>query len=210
MKKTFIAALAFLALASCGNKNENTENTEVTEPVATETEAPAAKSDELVAPKGDYVFVDVAYVIGESQIMKTEGKALDEKGKKLEKKLADGEKNIQAEAKQLEEKYQKGLITTRDAQAKQEELQKRMVALQKLAEKDMPAFQEEMMVLNNRINDLLLRAVQSINADKKYKMVVNSASLLDYDKSLDITSLVLTKVNELYKAEKKETPAKKK
>ena len=200
MKKTFIAALAFLALVSCGNKNENTE---VTDPATPETEAPEAKTDELVAPKGDYVFVDVAYIIGESEIMKVEGKKLEEKGKKLEQKFAKGEKNIQAEAKQLEEKYQKGLITTRDAQAKQEELQKRMVALQKQAEKEMPEFQEEMMVLNNRVNDLLLRAVQDINSDKKYKMVINSASLLDYDKSLDITSLVLAKVNELYKAEKK-------
>ncbi len=209
MKKTFIAALAFLALVSCGNKNENTEATDPTTP-ETETPAPEVNADELVAPKGDYVFVDVAHVIGESNIMKTEGKALEEKGKKLEKKFANSEKNIQTELQQLNEKYQKGLITTLDAQAKQEELQKRMISLQKQAEKEMPQFQEEMVVLNNRINDLLLRAVQDINSDKKYKMVVNSASLLDYDKSLDITSLVLAKVNEMYKAEKGDTTAKKK
>jgi outer membrane protein len=60
-----------------------------------------------------------------------------------------------------------------------------------------------MVVFNNRVNDLIMRAVQSINADKKYKMVINSTAVLDFDKSLDITSLILAKVNELYNDEKK-------
>ena len=47
-----------------------------------------------------------------------------------------------------------------------------------------------------------MRAIQEINADKKYKMIVQSSALLDADDSLNLTEQVLAKVNELYKAEK--------
>ena len=50
-----------------------------------------------------------------------------------------------------------------------------------------------------------MRAVQEVNADKKYKMVVNANSLLDADTTLNITPMVLEKVNELYAKEKNET-----
>ena len=62
---------------------------------------------------------------------------------------------------------------------------------------------EENYVFTNRTQDLVLRAIQSINAEKKYKMVVNSSALLDADPALDISDAVLAKVNELYAAEKK-------
>jgi outer membrane protein len=62
--------------------------------------------------------------------------------------------------------------------------------------------QEEELVLNNRIAELINNAVKEINADKRYKMIVNAGSLLDADESLNITEIVLAKVNELYAAEK--------
>ncbi|MBR5105999.1 MAG: OmpH family outer membrane protein, partial [Alistipes sp.] len=90
----------------------------------------------------------------------------------------------------------------RDAQTKEQELQKRAAALQQQAQKEVPALQEEEMVLNNRVNDLIQRAIKAINADKKYKLIVNSTALLDADESLNITEQVLAKVNELYASEK--------
>ena len=45
--------------------------------------------------------------------------------------------------------------------------------------------------------------MQDINADKKYKMIVNSTALIDADTTLNITPAVLAKVNELYAADKK-------
>jgi outer membrane protein len=49
-----------------------------------------------------------------------------------------------------------------------------------------------------------MRAIKEINADKKYKLVVNATALLDADESLDISADVLAKVNELYVTEKSE------
>ena len=54
------------------------------------------------------------------------------------------------------------------------------------------------------MQDLLIRAVQAVNAEKKYKMVLNASALLDADMALDISDAVLAKFNELYAAEKNE------
>lgn len=189
MKKSiFIALIAAAMMTSCKEAEQN--NTEANAPVATETVS-------------DLAFVNTDIVIAESEIFKTEGIALKEKTEKKQQQWAKKEQTLQNEAVQLQEKYQKGLITTRDAQAKQEELEKRAATLQNTLQKEAQTLEEENYVFTNRMNDLVMRAVQEINADKKYKMVVNSASLLDADMSLDITDAVLAKVNELYAAEKK-------
>ena len=47
------------------------------------------------------------------------------------------------------------------------------------------------------------KKAQELNADKKYKLILNATSLVDADSLLDITPLVLAKVNELYAADKK-------
>ena len=112
------------------------------------------------------------------------------------------EQNLQNEMQQLAEKYQKGLITTRSAQEKEQELQKRAASLQSAAQKEGKELEEENIVFQNRLNDLIMRAIQDINADKKYKMIMQATSLLDADESLNISEAVLAKVNELYAAEK--------
>ena len=190
MKKIFL--VAFIAAATMTSCKE-TQTEKVDEVATTATEV-----------VGDIAFVNTDMVLAESEIFKTEGIALKEKTEKAQQGWARKEQKIQSEAAQLQEKYQKGLITTRDAQAKQEELEKRAADLQTSVQKEAQTLEEENFVFTNRMQDLLLRAVQEINADKKYKMVVSSSALLDADMSLDITSAVLAKVNELYAAEKKE------
>lgn len=192
MKKYFFTLLvAALSFAACDNK---------TATPAAEGEAAATQT----VTGGDIAYVRVEYVIAESEIYKTEGIALQEKTQKAQNSWAQKEQNIQYEATQLQEKYQKGLITTADAQKQQESIEKKITNYQTNAQKEAETLDEENYVFTNRTQDLVLRAIQSINADKKYKMVVNSTALLDADPSLDISDAVLAKVNELYAAEKNE------
>ena len=188
MKKIFIVALAFLAFAGC---KENAKSVESAENNATE-----------VVAEGDLAFVNVEYVLAESNIFKTEGIALRDKTEKTQQKWMKKEQNLQNEMQQLAEKYQKGLITTRSAQEKEQELQKRAASLQSAAQKEGKELEEENIVFQNRLNDLMMRAIQEINADKKYKMIMQATALLDADESLNISEAVLAKVNELYAAEK--------
>ena len=195
MKKIFITALAFLAFVGCKENKVNSENNE-----QTTTE---------VSTSADLAFVNVDYVFAESNIFKTEGIALRDKTEKVQQKWAKKEQDLQNEINQLAEKYQKGLITTRSAQEKEQELQKLAASYQTAAQKEGKDLEEESIVFQNRMNDLLMRAIQEINANKQYKMIVQSTALLDADESLDLTEKVLAKVNELYAAEKPENKKKK-
>ena len=194
MKKFFFPVLAAaLVLTACGTKT-------------TETSAEAAATETATAQQvgtGDIAYVQVEAVLAQCDLFLTEGKALQEKTEKAQKSWAQREQNLQAEAAQLQEKYQKGLITTRDAQATQESIQKRVASYQANAQKEAQSLAEENYVFTNRAQDLLHRAVQEINADKRYKLIVNASALIDADTTLDITAAVLAKVNELYAADKK-------
>ena len=192
MKKTLFPVLAAaLVMTACGTKT--TEQTAQT--AQTETTARVGASD--------IAYVQVEAVLAQCDLFLTEGKALQEKTEKAQKSWAQREQNLQAEVAQLQEKFQKGLITSRDAQAQQESLQKRAASYQNNAQKEAPSLDEENYVFTNRAQDLLNRAVQQINADRKYKLIINASALIDADTTLNITPAVLQKVNELYAADKK-------
>ena len=197
MKKIFIGTLAVLVLASCALSVWTFVN-----------DLEAKKSDETTVAEvtpSDVAYVDVDQVVADSEIFKTEGKALQEKTEKTQQKLANRERNLNSEMQQLNDKYQKGLITTRDAETKMQELQKRAASWQNSAQKSMKELEEENFVFQNRLKDLVSRAIQNINAERKYKMVINkNMALLEADTTLDISKAVLVKMNELYKAELEE------
>ena len=188
-KMLFTALVAACAMTACGTKTTET------------AAAPEEGTREIGS--SDIAYVQVEAVLAQCDLFLNEGKALQEKTQKAQKSWAQKEQNLQSEAAQLQEKYQKGLITTNDAQAQQQSIEKRVAAYQSSAQKEAQALDEENYVFTNRAQDLLHRAVQDINADKKYKMIVNSTALIDADTTLNITPAVLAKVNELYAADQK-------
>ena len=188
MKKVLFAALALVFAASCN-----------TAPKTTTTDAAEAKTEVTSA---DIVFVRTDAVFAESEIFKTEGVALQAKNEKTQKTLAEKEQKLQNEMIKLQESYQKGLITTIEAQRKEQDIQKRVAAYQENAQKQLRALEEENVVFQNRMGDLMQRAIDELNADGAYKMIVNASTRLDASEDLDITATVLAKVNELYAADK--------
>ena len=188
-KMLFTALVAACAMTACGTKT-------------TETAAAAEEATREIG--SSYIaYVQVEAVLAQCDLFLNEGKALQEKTQKAQKSWAQKEQNLQSEAAQLQEKYQKGLITTNDAQAQQQSIEKRVAAYQSSAQKEAQALDEENFVFTNRAQDLLHRAVQDINAGKKYKLIINSTALIDADTTLNITPAVLAKVNELYAADQK-------
>ncbi len=169
------------------------------QPAAT-TEAVATEAQEVTS--GEIAYVHVEEVLAKSDIYLTEGKALEEKTTSAQQKWAKQQQGLQYEMGQLQEKYQKGLITSFNAQQEQEKLQKRAINLENTVQNEGAKLEEENFVFSNRAQDLIMRAVQEVNAEKKYKMVINASALLDADTTLNITPLVLETVNRLYASEK--------
>ncbi len=69
--------------------------------------------------------------------------------------------------------------------------------------KEAQSLDEENYVFTNRAQDLVQRAVREINADGRYKLIINANALIDADSTLNITPAVLETVNRLYAADKK-------
>ncbi len=221
MKKTLLFAFAAAAmLTSCGSADKKSE-----EGAAVAADSTQVATVECVA-SGDVVYIDLDYIMASSKLYEAEGKALEEKMASFQQKMttsqeswAKKEQNLAAEynrlqndAAKLQEEYSKGLITSLNAQQKQEELQKkgesiqvRMANLESTVQSEARSLQteeqqlaEEQMVLMNRFQDLTRRAIEQINGDKRYKMILNAVSVVDADPTLNISELVLAKVNELY------------
>ena len=168
MKKLFFAALIALAgFTACGTKNVETAATEATE--------------QREVGGGDIAYVQVEAVLAQSDLYNAEGIALKDKTEKAQKSWAQKEQNFQYEVAQLQEKYQKGLITTNDAQSTQENIERRIASYQAAAQKEAKALDEENFVFSNRAQDLLHRAIENLNADGRYKLIVNANALLDAD-----------------------------
>lgn len=188
MKKILFTALAAaVALSSCGNKELPAQE------VAAQTQAVVSS---------DLAYVQVEAVMAQCDLFLNEGKALQEKTEKTQKAWAQKEQSLQGEAARLQEKYQKGLITSFDAQNEQKKLEQKAQNYQASAQKEAQTLEEENYVFTNRAQDLLRRAVQEVNAGRKYRMIVDAKALLDADTTLNITSVILAKVNELYAADK--------
>lgn len=224
MKKTLLFAFAAAAmLVSCADKE--TKSADVQTESEEVVELPDAKE---CVESAEVVYVDLDAMFKSSKIFAAEGKPLEEKVAAFEKKmvstqeelaqreqgLAYEQNKISQEGAKLESDYAKGLITTLNAQAKGEELQKRaqnlqasVASLQQKAQKDAEVLQKEEQelanehaVLENRFRELLNLAIKEVNADGRYKMIVNSMMVVDSVEGLNISSLVLTKIDELYEA----------
>ncbi len=188
MKKTFLAAIV-AALFAVGCTNNAAKPAEGTAEQATITSS-------------DIAFVKADSLLVMSDIYLTEGVALQKKLEAAQQSWAKKEQGFQYEAAQLQEKYQKGLMTTVDFQQKGEALEKRIANYQNTTQKEAAVLDEENFVLQNRINMLVAEAIEEINKEGKYKLILNSTALLDGAQALDITQDLLKIVNEKYAAEK--------
>ena len=177
MKKIlYVAAAAMFLIAGCQGNGAT---------------RPAENAPAQAVGSSDIAFVQVEAVLAQSDLFQSEGAALQEKTKKAQEGWAKKERDLQSKAAQLQEKYQKGLITTANAQSEQEKIQRQIANYQSVAQKEAQTLDEENYVFTNRAQDLIHRAVQELNADKKYKLILNATSLVDADSLLDITPLVL-------------------
>ncbi len=193
MKRLFIfASVVAMSLVSCNT----TAPTQTSENQTSEA-----------AVSGDIAYVRSDLVLSQSELFLVEGVALRTKTEKAQASWSKTEQGFQYEAGQLQEKYQKGLITTANAQKQQETLERRMRNYQANTQKEAQALEEENMVLNNRAQDLFRRSVAQLNANRDYKMIFDGAAVIDADTLLDLSSQVLEIFNTLYAEDAKTAAA---
>lgn len=216
------AATASLMFAACGGDKAKSEQQGAVDVandgVELTVDAPVVS--------GDVVYIDIDYTMMASKLYQKEGTAFEQKMAdyrkkveaaqlalaKQEQSLAEQYNKLQNEAAKLQDDFNRGLITSIEATRKQEDIQKRGAELQgRMADYDKQVQQqaadfqkeeqvlvEEQNVVLNRFQKLLRDALNEINADKRYKMIINAVSVVDADPSLNISNIVLEKVDALY------------
>lgn len=232
MKKTFnILGTAVLGAAVLFGANScNSSSSE------SKTEKSQNDSTAVVlvsAADAPIVFVDMTVLMSEYQMaidLSTEvqaklnelSKSFDNKKKSAEKEITKKQNNLQTKANDFQEKYSKGHLTETNANLKIQELQKLEEEYNAyLAQKDQElgeeqlklqnTYNEEMFVMNNKINDAINTFIQKFRVENGYAMILVSQSdipndgattlgapVLAADPALDITAAVLAGLNAEY------------
>lgn len=219
IKKVLFVAMAAALVVSCdSDKKRENKRSDDKGVVETSMEKKDVEQNVVNEPtsnpdaSGDIVYVDMAYLSEQCKLSLTEGKALEAKLEEYQaefKRANDAwmakEQALQAEAAKIQDDYQKTLITSITFQQKGEDLQRRYAEFQnsvqneanKLAQQEQ-ALAEEQMVLGTRFTTLLKKAVEMVNSQGQYKMVVTNDMIIDADESLNISALVLAEMDKLY------------
>ena len=232
MKKTFnILGTAVLGAAVLFGANScNSSSSE------SKTEKSQNDSTAVVlvsAADAPIVFVDMTVLMSEYQMaidLSTEvqaklnelSKSFDNKKKSAEKEITKKQNNLQTKANDFQEKYSKGHLTETNANLKLQEIQKLEEEYNAyLAQKDQElgeeqlklqnTYNEEMFVMNNKINDAINTFIQKFRVEHGYAMILVSQSdipndgattlgapVLAADPALDITAAVLAVLNAEY------------
>lgn len=236
MKKTFnilgAAVLSVAVLFGANSCNNTEKKNEAAKANTTDT------TNVVLAPAGSIVFVDMTKVMKEYEMaVKLEAevqKKVDElqkgfmnKQQSAEKELKRKQNNLQAKAKDFEDKYKKGHLTETNAQAKMQEIQglendlanyaaKKEKELATEGAKVEAEIQDELIVMNNKVNDAINTFIQKYRVEKGYSMIIISQSDMDTtdkamilsapvisaDPSFDVTSEVVAGLNAEYKESK--------
>ncbi|MFI3248406.1 MAG: OmpH family outer membrane protein [Rikenellaceae bacterium] len=192
MKKVFIAlSSAFLVVACAAPQGETTA-------VSTASSTSTSCSSDC-----SLAYVDMELVLSQSDIFTEEGLPLQKRSETAQREWSQKEQSLQSEAAKLQQKYQSGLITSANAQKEQASIESRAQAFQTSTQTQMRELEEENIVFANRTQVMMRQAVNNVNEDKRYKMIVNASALIDADTTLNISSVVLEELNKIYKEEKK-------
>lgn len=194
MKKTNIFAAGLTAFAfimgmtSCGNS-------------ATE------EKDLTLATDSQYVGLRIAYVeidtlMSQYNFCKDYTILMNKKGENIRATLASKERALQANAAELQKKYESNQFTTKEqVEQAQMSLAKQQQDLQSLNERLMNDFAEEQAKYNNEMRDSIQSFLREYNKTKKFDYIISKAgdNLLIANKKFDITDEVVSGLNKRYK-----------
>jgi len=115
----------------------------------------------------------------------------------IQRKAADFEKEVS----EFQQKVQNGLITTKNAEAKQMELQQKQQHLMELQQNKSTALAQKEQTLMKELLDSVRANVKVYNKDKQFEIVLNNAfesNIIYATEKLNITKDILSLMNERY------------
>lgn len=137
--------------------------------------------------------VDVQMLLTESTAAKNIQKQLQEKRDALQKEFAQYEEKLRTNEKALA--GEKSKLDEAAFKAKRDEFEKSLLETQGLVQKKKRDLEQAVLDSTAVLREALLKIVAAIADEKKYDVVLTRQNVVLADKSLDITSQVLEKLN---------------
>ena len=197
-KKLFlfpVLALMLAGITACNQTNGTNESTETTEKTTTGLEA----------IEGEIVFVRIDSLMSHFEMFKELSTAFEEKSGKAETDLNNRGRSLEREMMSAQEKVEKGLVTSRQAQTLQEDLTRKQQNFVAYRDKLVNELAEEETVMMRRINNCVLLFMEEFNKDNRFKMVISTSGgspIMIADPSLDVTVEAIKGLNAYYTANK--------
>ena len=191
LARTGLMALATLFLTTGCQKNQETD-------VETESgkEASAPSSGIKIA------YIEIDSLMSQYNFCKDYTLLMNKKGENIRATLAGKERALQAQAADLQKKYESNAFTTRDQlERAQMGLAKQQQDLQALNERLTAEFANEQGKYNIEMRDSIQAFLKQYNKTKKYDYIISKAgdNLLVANAKYDITKDVVTGLNKRYK-----------
>ncbi len=170
------------------------------------TSKPDTKADEATqgefASSGEIVFIQVDSLINQYDMFNDLRSEFESKAQTIQNDLNKRSRTFESDVKDFQQKVQKGLITNSQAQAQQQSLAQREQELQNYARQKQQEMSEEEAVLYRKVFEALNVYLKRLNQEKKYSLIINTNgttnTILDGNPALNITSMVVTGMNQEY------------
>lgn len=186
------ACAAFLILCATTQCTPKQGETAAAAPVATET---ATTGLRIAYINVDSLLVNYNYAkdMNEALLRKQENSRLkiNEKGKALEREVADFQNKIKNNA----------FLSEQRAQQEANRLQKQEAELQELSQRMTNELMIEQQQMNAQLNDSIHKFLKEYNAEKQYEFIFSNTmgdNILIANPKYDITNEVLTELNKRY------------
>jgi outer membrane protein len=170
-------------------------------PVAT-----GGSDSSMVAAGGSIVYIQIDSLVNKYDMFHELRLEFEKKAKAADDDLTKRGRSFEREAKDFQEKVQKGLITRSQAEELQMKLQQKQQDLQQYAEKLRVEMSEEEAVMLRRIYDAVLTYLTEYNKIHDYALILSTSgstnAVMQGHPSLNITQDVLKGLNSAYKPKK--------
>lgn len=198
MKKNLlkISALALLGFSVCGAACSADEKKEESKP------APAAKTATAALP--NYRYVDLDTILNNYNLAKDYNEQMMRMQNNLESEARKHESSLQAQANQMQKKYQNnGYLSEEQFKNDQQRLNNMQADAQKKMGSLQQNFAETAEKLQKEVNDSIEAFIEDYNAKRGYDAIFFKAATLHINPALDITREVVDGLNARYNKVKK-------
>jgi outer membrane protein len=202
--KKFIAILwlpkfmviTFLFIA-CGNAG--TENSKTADPEQSSTDDKQTVETKIT----DIAYINLDSIVNSYDYYYDLRRELEQKATKKDAEFNSKANALEADVKTFTEKYEKMLLSRSEIEEQKLRLQQRENELREEYPKLRNQLMEEEAVMNRKVVDAIQTYVQKYNADKKYALILNGATIIVGSPSMDISSEILRGLNQEYIANKR-------